>query len=192
MLSVRLQPRRGGALTRVAGAAVAAVESTAVLLVGHTWAGGMLPSHTWVALMTATVLLVGLPVLGGRVRLRYAVPALVALQLLLHAWLTVLAPVPDAHGAHAAGAGLLGGLLEPHMLLVHVAGGLVTALLWELRARLVDVVVTWSRTERPPLPGVRRLPARALRLPRPTTALLTLGAPRRGPPRAVGLVAAHL
>ena len=179
MLTLRLLPRGGG----VVRSGVAAVESTAVLVVGHIWAGGMLPSYSWVALMAAAVFAAGIPVLSGRLRLRYAVPGLVALQLLLHAWLTVLAPLPAAggHGAHGAH---LGGLLSPSMLAVHVLGALVTALVWEIRARVVDVVVTWAPQQLPPVPAARRLPACAVASPRPTTALVAMSAPRRGPPSA--------
>jgi hypothetical protein len=181
VLTVRLLPRRGKGL-RALAAAIAAVESTAVLVVGHTWAGGMLPSFAWIALMASAVFLAGFPVLGGRLRLRVAVPGLVVLQLLLHAWLTVLSPMPDMAGMGAGHDAHLGGLLAPHMLLVHVAGALFTALLWELRAHVVDVVVAWSRPHLPPVPGVRRLARRAALLPLPTATLLTLDAPRRGPP----------
>ncbi len=81
------------------------------------------------------------------------------------------------HGGH------LGGLLSPSMLAVHVAGAVVTALVWELRARVVDVVVTWSRPQLPPVPAVRRLPLDARLVPRPTTSHVLLSSPRRGPPR---------
>ncbi len=192
MLTVRLLPRRGTA----ARSAVAAIESTTVLVAGHTAAGGMLPSTWWIVLMGAAVFVAGLPVLAGRVRLRWAVPVLVALQLVLHAWLTVLAPMPEMT---AAGSGAmvqahgssLGALLAPEMLLVHVAGALVAALLWELRAHAVDVVVTWARPELPPLPRAARTPARTSYLPWTVTAQMTLAAPRRGPPVSTGLVPAH-
>lgn len=190
MLTVRLLPRRGTAVR----SALAAIESTTVLVAGHTAAGGMLPSLPWIALMGAAVFVAGLPVLAGRVRLRWAVPVLVALQLVLHAWLTVLAPMPEmaASGAmaHAHGASW-GALLAPEMLLVHVAGALVAALLWELRAHAVGVIVTWARPELPPLPGGPRTATRTPYLPWTVAALVTLTAPRRGPPVSAGLVPAH-
>lgn len=172
---------------------MAAVESTTALVVGHTLAGGMLPSLPWILLMGAAVFLAGLPVLNGRLRLRWAVPALVVLQLVLHAWLTVLAPMPEmaVSGMAQAHGSSLGGLLDPHLLLVHVAGALLTALLWELRAQVVDVIVTWARPDLPPLPGVLSAPARTPFLLWSVTDLVTLTAPRRGPPVPAGLVPAH-
>ena len=173
---------------------MAAVESTTALVAGHTLAGGMLPSLPWIGLMGAAVFLAGLPVLSGRLRLRWAVPALVVLQLVLHAWLTVLAPMPEMAVSGAMGqahGSSLGGLLAPHMLLVHVAGALLTALLWELRAQVVDVIVTWARPDLPPLPGASSDPARTPFLPWTVTDLVTLSAPRRGPPVLAGLVPAH-
>lgn len=196
MLTVRLLPRRGTA----ARSAVAAIESTTVLVAGHTAAGGMLPSLPWIALMGAAVFVAGLPVLAGRVRLRWAVPVLMALQLVLHAWLTVLAPMPEMSGMSAGGASgamtqthgaSLGALLAPEMLLVHAAGALVAALLWELRAHAVDVIVTWARPELPPLTGAPRAATRTPYLPWTVAALVMLTAPRRGPPVPAGLVPAH-
>lgn|GEM_PF-2067358 len=180
MLTLRLVPRR----RVVARSALAATESTGVLVAGHTWAGGMLPSYAWIALMAGAAFLAGLPVLRGRLRLRYAIPGLVLAQLLMHSWLTVLAPMPAMSGTgEMTGHGAtLGGLLAPHMLLVHVAGAVVTALLWELRAQTADVIVTWSRPGLPPVPAAPRLPARASVAPRPATPLIALVAPPRGPP----------
>ncbi len=181
MLTVRLLPRRGGAVR----AAVAAIETTAALVLGHTWAGGTLPSPMWIGLMGAAVFLAGLPVLAGRLRLRHAVPGLVALQLLLHAWLTVLAPMPEmglAGSSTSAHASAMGGLLAPDMLVLHVAGAVFTALLWEARAQVVEVLVTWSRPTLPPVPRARRMPAHTVLPRRRTTALVALAAPRRGPP----------
>jgi len=180
VLTLRLVPRR----RVVARSALAATESTGVLVAGHTWAGGMLPSYAWIALMAGAAFLAGLPVLRGRLRLRYAIPGLVLAQLLMHSWLTVLAPMPAMSGTgEMTGHGAtLGGLLAPHMLLVHVAGAVVTALLWELRAQTADVIVTWSRPGLPPVPAAPRLPARASVAPRPATPLIALVAPPRGPP----------
>lgn len=183
MLTVRVLPRRGVLLRAVAST----VEVTAALAAGHLLAGGMLPSVPWLLVMAAAVLGTGVLVLRGRVRPLVAVPLLVVAQLLLHAWLTALTMPTDAMGHlddHVAGAGAshAHALLDPTMLVVHVAGGLLTAVLWELRARAAEVVVTWTRPPLPPLPARRTTPA-----PVPTPlALVTrhvvAAAPRRGPP----------
>ena len=181
MLTVRVLPREGVTLR----AAAATVEVTAALAVGHLWAGGSLPSVPWLLVMATAVFGTGLLVLRGRVRPLVAVPVLVAVQLLLHAWLTALTmPMDDAghlaHAGHHAHA-----LLDPTMLGVHVAGGLLTAVLWELRARAGEVVVTWTRSPLPPLPALR--PAAApVPLPRAlATRFVIAAAPRRGPPASV-------
>ncbi|MCW2812954.1 MAG: hypothetical protein JWN84_409 [Nocardioides sp.] len=187
MLTVRVLPRRGTTLR----AAVATVEVTTVLALGHVWAGGALPSLPWLGVMAAAVFGAGLLVLRGRVRPLVALPVLVAAQLLLHAWLTTITTGGAAdhlgHAAHGP-AEQAHTVLDPSMLAVHVAGGLLTALLWELRARAAEVVVTWTRQPLPPLPAPRRVPAPVVA----TTALVSTfvvgTAPRRGPP--VGLVTA--
>jgi hypothetical protein len=184
VLTVRVLPRRGVTLR----AAVSTVEVCAVLGLGHLLAGGQLPSLVWLAVMAAAVFGAGLLVLHGRVRPAVAVPALVATQLLLHAWLTALTSASDLDAHHAQHVDALGAhahaTLEPSMLAVHVAGGVLVAVLWELRARAAEVVVAWVRQPLPPLPGVRRAPA-------PVAAPLSLvarfavsAAPRRGPPSA--------
>lgn len=173
MLTVRVLPRKGVALR----AAVATVEVTGVLALGHVWAGGSLPTPLWLGVMAAVVYAAGLLVLKGRVRPLLAVPALLATQLLLHAWLTALTPVdPMAHADH------LHATLDPAMLAVHTAGALVTALVWELRARAGDVVVTWSRPLRPPVPLLRRVAAPVASPVSLMSRFVCSDAPRRGPP----------
>ena len=179
VLSVRVLPRRGVALR----AATATVEVTAVLALGHLWAGGTLPSLPWLAVMASLVFGAGLLVLHERVRVRVAVPALVATQLLLHAWLTALtAGAPDHLGHVMVDGGAAHGVLDPSMLVVHVGGALLTALLWHVRARAVDVVVTWSRPLLPPLPLARRIPAPVAVPASLLSRFVVAGAPRRGPP----------
>ncbi|MFB9313512.1 hypothetical protein [Nocardioides plantarum] len=185
MLTVRVLPREGVTLR----AAAATVEVTAALAVGHLWAGGSLPSVPWLLVMASVVFGTGLLVLRGRVRPLVAVPVLVAAQLLLHAWLTALSTPMDGAG-HLAHAHLSDGhhahaLLDPTMLVVHVAGGLLTALLWELRARAGEVVVTWTRSPLPPLPALRPVAA-PVPLPRALSSrFVVAAAPRRGPPAPV-------
>ncbi len=175
VLTVRVLPQRGVPLR----AAVASLESTGVLVAGHVWAGGMLPSLPWIVLMASAVLGAGLLVLRGRVRPRHAVPALVVTQLLMHAWLTVLAPSAAMDGMPMGGDH---GVLDPRMLAVHTAGALLTALLWEVRARVGEVVVSWTSAPPPPVlpPALRPrlLPAP----PRLGVRYVVSAAPRRGPP----------
>jgi hypothetical protein len=180
VLTVRVLPREGVTLR----AAAATVEVTAALAVGHLAAGGSLPSALWLLVMASAVFGTGLLVLRGRVRPLVAVPVLVAAQLLLHAWLTALTSPVDASGhlAHGMHAGHAHALLDPTMLAVHVGGGLLTAVLWELRARAAEVVVTWTRQPLPPLPAPR-LVAAPVPLPRALSSrFVVAAAPRRGPP----------
>ena len=169
MLSLRVLPRRGITLR----AALATLEIMAVLVAAHTWAGGRLPSSGWMVVAAALVFAAGTVVLRGRVPLRAMVPALTVAQFLLHCWMVVLAPAP---GAHAHGPHLE---LTWQMVLAHVVGGLATALVWELRRRAVEVVLTWATAGLLPVPSLRRTPDRRaplVPLRRP------LVVPLRGPP----------
>lgn len=180
MLTVRVLPREGVALRATAST----VEVTGALALGHLAAGGTLPTLPWLGVMAAAVLGAGLLVLRGRVRPLVAVPVLVATQLLLHAWLTALTTAPEAVGHAAGGAhpGHAHAVLDPSMLAVHVAGGLLTVVLWELRARTAEVVVTWTRQPLPPLPTPRRAPAPVVAPGSLATRLVVVAVPRRGPP----------
>lgn len=173
VLSVRVLPRRGVTLR----AALATLEIMTVLVVAHTWAGGQLPTIGWLAVTAALVLAASSVALRGRVPLWATVPALTVGQLLLHGWLVALAPaVPEtqlhAHGSHLE--------LTWPMLLAHVVGALTTALVWELRRRAVDVVLTWADAGLVPVPEVRQTLSRTaplLPLRRPSVVV-----PVRGPP----------
>lgn len=183
VLTVRVLPREGVTLR----AASATVEVTTTLAVGHRLAGGSLPSVPWLVVMAAAVLGAGLLVLQGRVRPLVAVPLLVATQLLLHAWLTALTTGASGHpGGEAMGAMTQSGhahaLLDPSMLAVHVVGGVLTAVLWELRARVGEVVVTWTRQALPPLPAVRRVVAPVVAPSALAGRFVVASTPRRGPP----------
>jgi len=166
---------RGG---QVLSAALTALEVTAILVVGHALAGGELPSLPWVLAMAAVVFGSGLLVLRRGLAARYAVPASVAAQVLLHAWLTWLTPTEAlGHGSHVHAT------FEPRMLAVHVAGALVAALAWHLRGRALDVAVAWITLPRPVAPS--RAHAGAGRRPRALAGrALASVAPRRGPPVA--------
>lgn len=168
MLTVRVLPRRGAALR----SALSTLEVMLVLVAAHTWAGGRLPTAGWVVLAAGLVFAAGLVVMRGRVSLRVAVPALVAAQLLLHSWLSVLAAGEHVHGGQL-------GLTWP-MLLAHLVGGVVTAVVWELRRRAVEVLVTWCDPGLLPVPALRQVSSRVapvLPLRRPLVVV-----PLRGPP----------
>lgn len=179
MLTVRVLPRQGTALR----SAAASVEVTGVLVAGHVWAGGSLPSVPWIAVMAGAVFAAGLLVLRGRVRPLVAVPVLVVTQLLMHAWLTTLTPMPAMDSMDGSGGGHLHAVLDARMLGVHLAGALVTALVWELRSRAVDVLVTSTTPRALPVPPAPRRPRPVVRRPRLAGRLVSVSAPRRGPPR---------
>ena len=173
MLSLLVLPRR----RVLARSALATVEIMIVLIAAHTWAGGRLPAAGWMVATAVLVFAAGAIVLRGTVPLRVMVPALIGAQLLLHSWMTVLTPVPghQHHGGHLD--------LTWQMLLAHVAGGVVTALVWAMRRRAVEVLVSWSDVGIVPVPTLRRsVPRYAPLLPmrRPLVVV-----PLRGPP--VGL-----
>ncbi|HWM73783.1 MAG TPA: hypothetical protein VNQ53_08585 [Nocardioides sp.] len=176
MLSVRVLPRRGILLR----AALATIEILTLLVAAHSWAGGRLPATGWMVATAALVFAAGTMVLRGRVPLWAMVPALVVAQFLLHSWMSVLGPSSGhAHGPHLD--------LTWQMVLAHVAGGLATALIWELRRRAVEVVLTWSEIGVLPVPALRRTVARTapvLPLRRPLVVV-----PLRGPPVGLGSVA---
>jgi hypothetical protein len=183
VLRVRVLPRGRVPLR----SALATLEICAALVVAHLLAGGALPSPVWLAVTALLVFGAGLLVLRGRLRLGVAVPVLVAAQLLLHAWLTALATDPVvASGGHAHGtAHPAETALDPLMLGLHVVGGLLTALSWHLRARAVDVVVTWLRAVLAPVSRPPRVPASVVVLVAPRWREVVAAAPRRGPPSAL-------
>jgi hypothetical protein len=169
VLSLQVLPRRGAVLR----AALSTLEIMTVLVAAHAWASGDLPSPGWMAGSAALVFAGGTVVLRRRVPLRVMVPALVAAQLLLHCWMVVLAPTSGhAHGTHLD--------LTWQMVLAHGVGGLVTALVWELRRRAVEVVLGWAEPGLLPVPLLRpaAVPSpRVLPLRRPLVVV-----PLRGPP----------
>ena len=176
MLSIQVLPRRGVILR----SAVATLEIMIVLIAAHTWAGGQLPGAGWMLGAAGLVFAAGTLVLRGRVPVRVMVPVLVLAQLLLHSWMAVLAPTAEhVHGTHLD--------LSWQMVLAHVVGGAVTAVVWELRRRAVDVVLNWSDAGIVPVPTLLRSVARyapVLPLRRPLVVV-----PLRGPPVGLGFCA---
>ena len=176
-------PRPGAALR----ALLATVEIVLGTLAAHTWAGGTSPSAAHVAAIAGLVFVGSLVVLRGAVRAAVAVPALAAAQLLLHCWLVALSP-----GQAMPGHGMPGHPLDPHhglttpMLAAHLAAAVLTAVVWGLRERAVDVVIAWGALVRvivptPRLAGVSAAPRAGRRL------RVVAAAPRRGPPRPLVL-----
>jgi hypothetical protein len=189
MLTARVVPRPGLALR----ALLATVEIMLGTVAAHTAAGGALPSPVWVAAAAALVLGGGLVVLRGRAPMWLVVPALAGAQLLLHCWLA-LTPGHDmaAHaglhaGGHTAGSGAAHLELTAPMLLAHLGAALLTAAVWRVRRRAVQVLLAWSDLVRLLVPT-----RRAVGTPSPAGAVLLRAllsvAPRRGPP-ALSLLA---
>ncbi len=174
MLTARVVPRGGTVLRAV----LATVEIMLGTVAAHTWAGGALPSAAWVAVVSALVLVGSLLVGRGRVPAPVVVAVLAGLQLLLHCWLVALTPA--AH--HMAGTENPATLeLTGPMLLAHAAAAVLTAVVWRVRRRAVDVLLAWSDTTVVVTPRLRSLAAT------PSTAApvvrgLVGVAPRRGPP----------
>jgi len=184
MLTVRVVPRRGSLLRAV----LATLEIMTGTLLAHAWAGGALPSPAWIALMGVLVAGGTLLVHRGRVPLAVAVPTLAVVQLLLHCWLVALVPTASmpgmsmsgmSHGAGGHGLGELG--LSAPMLLAHLVSAALTALVWSVRRRAVEVLLTWARAPRVPVPSFQ--PVVGLLVPSYVVVegLLCI-APRRGPP----------
>jgi hypothetical protein len=185
MLTARVVPRPGLALR----ALLATVEIMLGTVAAHTAAGGALPSPVWVAAAAALVLGGGLVVLRGRAPMWLVVPALAGAQLLLHCWLA-LTPGHDmaAHaGGHTAGSSAAHLELTAPMLLAHLGAALLTAAVWRVRRRAVQVLLAWSDLARLLVPT-----RRAVGTPSPAGAVLLRAllsvAPRRGPP-ALSLLA---
>lgn len=180
VLILREVPRSGVRLS----AGLASAETTTALALAHAAAGGRLPSAGWLLAVAATAYGASLLVLRGRAPVRVVLPALVGLQVLLHAWLVALTADSDLH-RHGAGADVLLGLTWP-MLLAHAAAGLVAGVAWVLRRRAVDVLLGWVDVP-PPAVELRRCLGSEWSAPAPTSRDL-VAPPSRGPP--AGLLAA--
>ena len=159
--------------------ALATFEILTAATIAHTWAGGALPSIPWLLGVTGMVFAASLFVIRDLAPLRWMLPGLGAAQLLLHGLLAVMAPpAGHAHGHETHGA-----LLDPswQMLAAHAASGVITALVWHLRRRVLVAITFWPLL-RGALP-FRRLgfqPLGSLWVPGRREWLV--GAPRRGPP----------
>ncbi|MEZ0578658.1 hypothetical protein [Nocardioides sp. MH1] len=180
VLVLREVPRKGVRLS----AGLAAAETTAALAIAHGAAGGELPSAAALGVIVATSYGAGLLVLRRHTPMRVALPALVGLQLVLHAWLVALSG--GTGHVHDGGSEALLGLSWP-MLAAHAAAGVAAALAWALRRRVVEVVLGWAGAVAPAVPlRARTTPSSVVRRPasRPATAH-----PTRGPPQGLGAAA---
>jgi hypothetical protein len=121
-------------------------------------------------------------VLRRRVSIRLALPALLAAQVLGHAWLVAL--TLSTHVAHGHGTDTFLGL-TPQMLAAHAAAAAVTGLVWRLRRRAVAVLLQWQDPGRLPAPVGRRVLAPLAERRRPTLRAAFEVAPTRGPPAAL-------
>lgn len=160
---------------------MAAAETTVAFGIAHTAAGGEPPLPGWLLVVAVTAYWAGSLVLRDRTPIRVVLPALVAVQMLLHAWLVTLSGHAVTHGgAHDAGSGVVLGLTW-QMLLAHLAAGAVAALAWALRRKAVSVLAACDgagRATAPEAPYVA--PASRPRAVRPVAVLRI--APTRGPP----------
>jgi hypothetical protein len=181
VLVLREVPRAGARLS----AGLTAVETTAALAIAHTGAGGELPAVPALGAIALTSYGAGLLVLRHRTPIRIALPALVGLQVLLHAWLVVLSG--GHHHAHASGPGAFLGLSWP-MLLAHLAAGTAAAVAWSVRRRVVEMVLGWAASTAPAVPHRAKVAA-AVGVVRRVAARAAEAHPTRGPP-VVACVAA--
>lgn len=174
MINVSVRP----APHPVPRSALATCEVMAAATAAHSWAGGALPSFPWLLGFTGLVFGATVLVIRDRAPLRWVLPALAVAQFLLHGLLAAMAPTGHAHGS-ATGTAILD--LSWQMVAAHAASGVVTALVWHLRRRLVEAIIHW------PLHAGALVVRRAIvRLPGyllvPNGRVWMLGAPRRGPP----------
>lgn len=124
----------------VGRSALATVEIMVGVTLAHTWAGGSLPSAPW--LVGVAGVLFGASVLAttGRAPLRWMLLGVGTAQLGLHAFLTTAA-VGHGH-AHAATRGHAE--MTSRMLTAHAISAVITAVVWHLRRRVVDSIVSWQ------------------------------------------------
>ena len=175
VLSVRVLPRRGVTLR----AALATLEIMTVLVVAHTWAGGELPTIGWLAVTAALVLRRGL---GGAARAGAAVghragPDRRPSSCCTAGWSCWPRPSQEpAARARIATSSSPGRWCWPTW-----SAPWSTALVWELRRRAVEVVLTWAEAGLVPVPDAAPDPLPHVRRCCPCGARSVV-VPVRGPP----------
>jgi hypothetical protein len=125
-----------------------ALEVWLVTVAAHTFVGGSLPSLPWLASVAGLVAVTTGCVVGGSASWRLMVPVLTAAQVALHVvltWLPVGGDAHPAHAGHAMPAASAGGPipfdLSWRMVLAHLLSGALTALVWRLRRRAIEVLL---------------------------------------------------
>lgn len=177
MLTLRRLPRARVAVP----AAIGSLESVAALALAHIAAGGTSPDPVWLLAFGVLGYAASVVVLRERASIRVVLPVLAAGQVFGHAWLVALAPgVHAAHATHAHDAGAFLGL-SPAMLGAHAVAAVVTATMWVLRRRAVEVVLCWAEPLAPALVELRRTASSGW-LAAPMLQHLRSVAPIRGPP----------
>ncbi len=168
MISLRVGPAPGAGWRAV----LATAEIMAAVVAAHTLAGGALPSVPWLIGLAAILYGGSRLVVTGRAPLPWMLAGVVSAQYGLHAALALLAPA--GHGTHGAFE------LTWQMALAHLAGALVTALVWRSRRHLSHRLVAWP-APRAGVPAPRRTaPVGVAHVVRRLTWLSA--PPRRGPP----------
>lgn len=146
MPTLRRKPR-----SRVGVAAtLVSVESMVALVLAHLAAGGAVPDGWWLVAFGVPVYAASRLVLRRRASIRVILPALVAAQVLGHAWLVALTAAGGGHAGHVHEPGPVLGL-SPAMLAGHLAAAAVTGVMWTLRRRAVDLVWHWAEPDRLPV-----------------------------------------
>lgn len=118
---------------------LATLEIMASTTLAHTWAGGTLPAVPWLIGVTCMVFGASLLVIRGVAPLRWTVLGLGAAQLLLHSLLSVMTPAAGHTHMHGGGGSFLD--LSWGMLAAHLASAIVTAVVWRLRRRFLEVIL---------------------------------------------------
>ncbi|HWI42871.1 MAG TPA: hypothetical protein VNS81_04590 [Nocardioides sp.] len=158
-------------------AALTSLETTTALGSAHAVAAGHAPEPTQLVAFGVLVYVASALVLRSRAPIRAALPALLAAQLLGHAWLVALTGAEHAHHGPVLG-------LSVPMAAAHVAAAAVAGVAWTLRRRAVAVLLQWAdgRPLPPAEPGTT-LGVTRRRRPRPL--FLTSTRPTRGPPSSL-------
>ena len=177
-----------------ARAALATGAILAGTVTAHTWAGGELPSVGWIGLVSVLVFVATRAVFRGRISARVMVVGLVAAQLGLHVLLTATAAHPTHHLASAhhgtVGSSSLDVLSTSwQMAMAHALSAVLTVVVWSVVVAALDDIVRVPDQPSLAVQGQPGLVSDAAAVV-PTVAGWRLGAPRRGPPRALSLLSA--
>lgn len=161
---------------------LATTEIMLGVTVAHAWAGGSLPSVPGLTALGLLVLGSTLLLFGDRVGLRTVVPVVLGAQIALHTVFEVAAPAAGHTAVHAHSAAAGSGHVTWQMLVAHVAGTALTVLVWAVRRRAAEVLLSLTVLCALPIPHRPAFrPSADATAPDDPLHWLT-GAPRRGPP----------